>query len=125
MEVGETLEQATQREVQEEANASIEVDSLLATYSIPRIGQVHMVYLCRLTSPEFHAGPESLDVQLFPMLREGLPKEALAFPVNDWTFRDYFSLDGQLPTQPFTMQEADFDDRMSEVLCHPDFPEPR
>ena len=65
MEIGETAEEAAAREVHEEAGAIVEIDRLFATYSIPRIGQVHLVYLANMTSADFHNGQESLDVQLF------------------------------------------------------------
>ena len=84
MEIGETLEQGACREVREEAGANVKATSLLATYSIPRIGQVHMIYLAEFESPEFEAGSESLDVQLFPLTEDGIPWNDLAFPVNHW-----------------------------------------
>ncbi len=124
MEVGETTEEGTQREVFEEAGAKIEVESLLGTYSIARIGQVHMVYLARMTSNEFAAGPESLEVKLFPINEAALPWDELAFPVNHWTLRDFLSLNGAPVIQPFGIREQDRDDRMSPVTHHPDFPPP-
>lgn len=124
MEVGETLEEGTCREVREEAGASIQLTSLLATYAIPRIGQVHLIYLAEMTSPDFAAGIESLDVELFPLTADGLPWDELAFPVNEWALRDYLSLNGQPVTQPFTMRPEDYAQRMSPVTHHPDFPPP-
>ena len=52
MELGETTEQAAQREAREEACASIEIDRLFAMYSVARIGQVQIMYLARLVSPD-------------------------------------------------------------------------
>jgi ADP-ribose pyrophosphatase YjhB (NUDIX family) len=124
MEVGETLEEGTCREVREEAGANVRVTSLLATYGIPRIGQVHMVYVAQMTSPDFSVGPESLDVALFPLTQEALPWDELAFPANHWALRDYLSLHGKTVGQPFTMTEEYLADRMSPIEYHPDFPPP-
>ena len=43
----ETTEQAAQREAREEACATIEIDRLLAMYSVARIGQVQIMYRAR------------------------------------------------------------------------------
>src|SRR4029453_7965326 len=64
MELGETTEQAAQREAKEEACAAIEIERLLAMYSVARIGQVHIMYLARLVNADVAAGPESEDVAL-------------------------------------------------------------
>ena len=56
MEVGETAEQAAMREAREEANAEIAIDRLLAVYTIPRIAQVQIMYLARLTSDTISRG---------------------------------------------------------------------
>ncbi len=62
MELGETTEQAAQREAREEACATIEIDRLLAMYSVARIGQVQIMYRARLVSGDVAAGPESEEV---------------------------------------------------------------
>jgi ADP-ribose pyrophosphatase YjhB (NUDIX family) len=78
MELGETTEQAAQREAREEACAVIEIDRLLAMYSVARIGQVQIMYRARLVSPDVAAGPESEEVALVDFA--DLPWEQLAFP---------------------------------------------
>lgn len=124
MEIRETMEEGVCREVREEAGAVVNVQSLLGAYVIPRIGQVHMVYLAEMETPDFAAGTESLDVRMFPLKEDRLPWEELAFPVNRWALRDYLSLDGGAVTRPFTTRPEFRDERMSSVRYHPSFPPP-
>ncbi|MCL4112953.1 UNVERIFIED_CONTAM: hypothetical protein GTU68_044967 [Idotea baltica] len=124
MEIGETTEEAAVREVWEETGATVEIERLFATYSVPRIGQVHLVYLARMTTPDFQAGVESLQVDLFPADEPSIPWEDLAFPVNEWTFQDLFSQHGRSQTVPFTTRPEHLLQRMSSVPYHPDFPPP-
>ncbi len=124
MEIGETIEEGACREVREEAGAEVDIRNLLATYTVPRIGQVHMVFHAAMRSSEFLAGPESLDVRLFPLTEESLPWDDLAFPVNDWVLRDFLSVHGQAPAQPFTTRPEHRDQRMSQEPFHPDFRPP-
>lgn len=119
MELGETVEDAAVRESLEEAGARVSVTSLLGVYSIPRIGQVHLVYLARLESQDMSAGPESLEVAMVPLGE--IPWAELAFPVNHWTLRDYLSLKGQSPAQPFSVTPERLVDRMSPIDTHPDY----
>lgn len=122
MEVGETPEEGAAREVQEECGAAVSIESLLAVYAIPRIGQVHMVYLARMESADFLAGEESLDVRLFDLTSSSIPSEELAFPVNRWLFDDWFRHAGSALTVPFTSGADRMDERMGEEPWHPDFP---
>jgi ADP-ribose pyrophosphatase YjhB (NUDIX family) len=124
MELGESPEDGAKREVFEEAGATVEIRSLLGIYAVPRIGQVHLMYLADLVGEAFHAGEESLEVQLFPATRDGIPWDELAFPVNHWTLRDFLSLDGGKVLQPFTATAEDLLQRMSKVDYHPQFPPP-
>ena len=79
MEIGESTEQAAIRETMEEAQAEVEITSLYAVLSLPRISQVHMILRGTMSRPEFRPGTESLDVQLFTLSE--IPWEDLAFPV--------------------------------------------
>lgn len=124
MELGESPEEGAKREVYEEAGASIEIRSLLGIYAVPRIGQVHLIYLADLIGDVFHAGDESLEVQLFPATQAAIPWDELAFPVNDWALRDVLSLDGGDVLQPFTATAEDLLQRMSKVDYHALFPPP-
>jgi len=121
MEIDESMQEGACREVREEANARVDIDALLATYTIARIGQVHMVYVARLATPDYSPGPESLETRLFPLRQDALPWDELAFPVNNWALRDYLSLEGRPVGQPFQVRDEDRHVRLASVDCHPDF----
>ncbi|MCH2209805.1 MAG: NUDIX hydrolase [Fuerstiella sp.] len=123
MEMGETAENAAVRESFEEAGARVAASSLLGVYSIPRIGQVHLVYLTHLNSPEIVAGTESLEVAMVSL--KEIPWDELAFPVNHWTLQDYLSLEGRPPAQPFSVTPDRLEDRLPPVDCHPDYTLPK
>ncbi len=83
MELGETLEDGAIREAQEEAEADIALDGVLALFSISRIGQVQIIYRARFAAePSFAAGPESLEVGLFAW--DEIPWDRIAFPTVRW-----------------------------------------
>ena len=86
MELGESVEEAARREAQEEACADIEIDRLLAVYSVPRIGQVQVMFRARLNG-DFGIGPESEDVALYDWA--DIPWSQLAFPTVVWALSDY------------------------------------
>lgn len=88
LELGESTEEGTLREAWEEARAELEIDQLLAVYSIPRISQVQMIYRARLKTPTIAPGPESLEVGLFRF--EDIPRDQLAFPSMHWALKDYW-----------------------------------
>lgn len=85
MELGETAEDGAIREAWEEARARIAIDGLLAVYSVPRIGQVQLLYRARLLDPAVEAGPESLEVKLVAW--DEIPWDDLAFPTVHWVLR--------------------------------------
>ncbi|MFZ5610196.1 MAG: NUDIX domain-containing protein [Pseudomonadota bacterium] len=82
LEHNESAEEGALREAREEACAAIEIDRLLAVYSIPRISQIQLIYRARLPLLEFAAGPESAEVALFAW--EDIPWDTLAFPSVHW-----------------------------------------
>lgn len=82
MELGESAEEGARREAWEEAFARIEIQDLLAVYSVRRINQVQLLYRARLLDPDVRPGPESLDVRLVPWTE--IPWDELAFPTVRW-----------------------------------------
>jgi ADP-ribose pyrophosphatase YjhB (NUDIX family) len=82
LELGETAEAGALREAWEEARARIELEGLLAVYSVERIGQVQLLYRARLLNEDVAAGPESLEVRLLGWGE--IPWAELAFPTVHW-----------------------------------------
>ena len=105
MENDETTEEAATRETLEETGASIAVRDLLAVYSLPHIGQVHMVYRAEMTAPRIEAGPESLEARLFTV--DELPWDELAFPTNTWALRHFLEARDQALIAPRSAPAAE------------------
>lgn len=99
MEFGEMAEDAARREAREEACAEISIDRMLAVYSIPRIGQVQIMYLASLAHPNVGAGPESLEVGMFGW--DDIPWTALSFPSVRWALTQYRSVEHAGDFAPF------------------------
>lgn len=98
MEEGESLEEAALREAREEAMAELDLDGMLAVYSIPRISQVQVMYRARLLNPP-SPGPESLEVGLFAW--EAIPWGELAFPSVKWALEHWRASREQARFPPF------------------------
>ncbi len=82
LELGESPEEGARREAVEEANAAIDIDGLLAVYTVRHISQVQLFYRARLRSA-VSPGIESQEVGLFAW--EEIPWSELAFPSVKWT----------------------------------------
>jgi ADP-ribose pyrophosphatase YjhB (NUDIX family) len=82
LELHESPDEGARREAWEEAYARIEIDALLAVYTVRRASQVQLIYRARLLDPEVRPGPESLEVGLFAP--EDVPWDDLAFPTVRW-----------------------------------------
>lgn len=100
LEQHETAEAGAMREALEEACATIEIDRLLAVYSIPRISQVQLMFRARLASPDIAAGPESEAVDLYAW--KDIPWPDLAFPSVGWALRHYRETMGREGFAPFS-----------------------
>ena len=99
MENGESIEEGAAREAREEACADIEIERLLAVYSIPRISQVQIMFKARLRSPEIDIGPESQEVKLVSW--DDIPWSEMAFPSAVWALKQWHSLNGETHHPPF------------------------
>ncbi len=88
LELKESTEEGAIREVKEEVNAEIKVESLLSVIDIVHISQVYIIYLSSLVGTTFSPGLESLDVKLFK--EEEIPWDNLAFESIKETLRFYF-----------------------------------
>jgi len=93
LEVRESTAEGAAREAFEEACARIEIDALLAVYSIPRISQVQVIYRARLVSPDVAVGPESEAVGLFTWSE--IPWDELAFPSVRWALHQFHAVRDQ------------------------------
>lgn len=93
LEVSEMPEAGAMREAWEEARARIEIDALLAVYTVPRISQVQLIFRARLAAPEIAAGPESLEVGLFTW--DEIPWQEVAFPTVRWALHHFAETRGE------------------------------
>ena len=88
MEIGETTEEAAERESREEANANLEIQQLYTIISLPHIDQVYLLYRAQLSNLEFYPGDETLEVKLFQ--EEQIPWQELAFRTIHFTLQRFF-----------------------------------
>lgn len=114
MEEHETTEEGARREAMEEARAEIQLRDLLAIYSIPRISQVQLIYRATLAKPDFAAGPESLEVRLFPW--DKIPWDDLAFPSVHWALHHFEAARGKNLIAPYTNPVGELGNRLPQGL---------
>jgi ADP-ribose pyrophosphatase YjhB (NUDIX family) len=108
LEQHETTMAGAAREAWEEARARIEIEALLAVYSIPRLSQVQLIYRARLADPVIAAGPESAEVALFT--REEIPWDEIAFPSVHWALGHDREAAGRAVFAPFVNPPGEFGD---------------
>jgi len=89
MELGESTSAGAARETQEEAGAIVEIGPLYSLLNVPHAEQVHLFYLATMTSSEFKAGEESLEVALFS--EQNIPWHEIAFPTVKQTLEWFFA----------------------------------
>lgn len=88
LENGETVEEGALRETEEEANAKVEIQSLLAVYSLAHINQVYLHFLAVLKDKKISAGAETLEARLF--MEEEIPWNDLAFSSSEFALKRFF-----------------------------------
>ncbi len=108
MELHETSQAGAAREAWEEARAKIEIDALLAVYNIPRLSQVQLIYRARLAAPDFAAGPESVEVDLFAW--DDIPWHDLAFPSVRWALDHHRRVRDEKSFSPFANPPGELGD---------------
>ena len=109
LELNESCEEGACRESWEEARARLEIDCLLAVYSIPRISQVQIIYRAHLLDDQVSPGPESQEVRLFSWFE--IPWEELAFPSVHWSLRQFHATRDREKFPAFTNPEGPRDER--------------
>lgn len=88
METGETVAEGAEREAWEEARARIDIEGVLAVYSIARLSQVQVIFRARMAEPGFEPGPESLDVRQVSW--QDIPWDDIAFPSVRWALHAWY-----------------------------------
>ncbi len=87
LELGEKVEEGAIRETFEEANAKVKILGLQTVYSIPKIGQVYLLFLAELIDKHYSPGSETLETILFPF--EELPWDEIAFSAVKFALEKY------------------------------------
>lgn len=100
LELGESVEAGARREAREEAGANLEIERVLAVYSVPRIGQVQIMFRARLVSDDVAPGVESEALMLARW--EDLPWADIAFPTVGWALRHYRESRGRADFPPYS-----------------------
>ena len=99
MEERESVEEGAAREAFEEAGADLEIGPLLGVWSVPRISQVHVMFVARLRFAHIEAGEESQEVRLVAW--NEIPWDELAFPSVTGALRHFEKVRGQAVFTPF------------------------
>lgn len=89
MENGESAQQGAARETMEEANARVRIVQLYATFNLPHIDQVYLLFRGQLLDMDFSPGEESLETCLYK--ESEIPWDDLAFSVVHATLAHYFA----------------------------------
>jgi ADP-ribose pyrophosphatase YjhB (NUDIX family) len=100
LETGESVEDGALREAFEEARARLDLDRLLAVYSVPRIAQVQIMFRARLIAPDVAPGPESAAVRLYPWAE--IPWPEIAFPTVGWALRHFYESRARTDFAPYS-----------------------
>jgi ADP-ribose pyrophosphatase YjhB (NUDIX family) len=88
LENGESLQTAAAREALEEAEARVEIGSLLTITHVLHAAQVHVMFRGRLVEGRFGVGAESLESGLYE--ESAIPWDDVAFPSITFALRSFF-----------------------------------
>jgi len=89
MENGETTREGALRETLEEAGARVELGEAFSMISVPRVNQVHLFFLSRVTEMQAAPGAETLEIRLFD--ESEIPWKDIAFRTVAMTLRYWFA----------------------------------
>ena len=110
MELKETTHEGALRETWEEAGAKVNLGPLFTMFDVIRADQVHLFFRAEMTSDDFFAGEESLDVQLFD--EQDIPWDELAFKTVTKTLTLFFA----------DRQQGQYTLHTGDVFEHTDWP---
>jgi ADP-ribose pyrophosphatase YjhB (NUDIX family) len=88
MEKGESLQAAAARETLEEAEARVQIGSLLSISHVLHAAQVHVSFRARLLADHYGVGAETLEVGLYE--EAAIPWDQIAFPSITFALRCFF-----------------------------------
>lgn len=88
LEKNESVEEGALREANEEAGIEPTIKRLFSIFSITHIGHIQMLFLSELSSRNYKAGIETLDVQFFK--EKDIPTDELAFPSIAYVIQKHF-----------------------------------
>ncbi len=103
LEEHESVEDGAKREAWEEARARLDIERVLAIYSIMRISQVQIMFRAKLAARDVAPGPESEAVALVTW--EEVPWTELAFPSVSWALRQWRESRSQTDFPPYANPE--------------------
>jgi len=89
LELGESTAEGALRETLEESGAEVELGPLFSVLNVVRVGQVHLFYRARMTSPHLDPGSETLEARLFD--EDEVPWEQIAFRTVRETLLAFFA----------------------------------
>ena len=90
MDVGETVENAVVREVQEEVFLQVRINRLLNVYSYPGRTTVIVAYVADVISGQPGGGDETLEARIFRP--DEIPWQEIAFSSTRDALRDYLGI---------------------------------
>ena len=88
MEIGESAEEGTAREVWEEAAAKVKISGIHTVFTFTRFAHVYVQYLGELIDGKYGVGEESTEVRLF--LENEIPWDEIAFESSVFALRKFF-----------------------------------